>query len=67
MDEGAVVMSKISPATVIQAIDVVREMHSTVGRKHRVVPDYDVENVSTKIVRIVYSYIDFVNRVVWSR
>ena len=36
-------------------------------RDLRLVADYSMPNVSAKVVRIVHSYIDFVNRVVWKK
>ena len=33
----------------------------------RIINDYNVDNVSTKVVRIILSYIDFVNRTVWKK
>ena len=37
------------------------------NRLLKVVDDYNVNNVSEKILRIIYSYTDYVNRVVWKR
>ena len=36
-------------------------------RDFKIVKDYDVDNVSKKIVRIIQSYTDYVNRVVWRK
>ena len=64
MDETSVVMSDLSKEKIISAIDLVVSQNKT---KHlfKTVSDYDVNNVSKKIVRIIYSYTDYVNRTVW--
>ena len=37
------------------------------GKNPRIVSDYDVDNVSLKVSRIIMSYIDYVNRTVWKK
>jgi hypothetical protein len=48
------------------AIAVVRRQFDE-GRLPRLVGDYDTDNVSLKVVRIILSYTDFVNRVIWRK
>jgi UDP-N-acetylglucosamine 2-epimerase (non-hydrolysing) len=67
MDEGTLVMSGLRPERVVQAITLVRDHLRPGGRAFRVVPDYDVDNVSSKVVRIILSYVDYVNRTVWRK
>jgi UDP-N-acetylglucosamine 2-epimerase (non-hydrolysing) len=67
MDEGTLIMCGMNPENVLDAIRIV--VSQTEARKSgfRTVPDYDVENVSQKVVRIISSYIDYINHTVWSR
>lgn len=65
MDAGTLMMCSLDPDAVLDAVRCMRDGFGTgwAGR----VPDYDSEAVSAKVVRIVLSYIDYVNRVVWSK
>jgi UDP-N-acetylglucosamine 2-epimerase (non-hydrolysing) len=67
MDEGTLIMAGLKSEEVMNAIDIVtqqwQENHGVVKR----VNDYDVDNVSKKVVRIIVSYIDYINRTVWKR
>jgi UDP-N-acetylglucosamine 2-epimerase len=65
MDEGVLIMSGLKAERVLDAIRVVTK--SREGKAGKVVSDYEGNAVSQKIVRIVLSYTDFVNRVVWSK
>ncbi len=67
MDEGTLIMSGLKSDRIIQSIDIVVSQHSTDHRVTKIVHDYDVDNFSIKIVRIVISYIDYVNRTVWRK
>ncbi len=64
MDETSIVMSDLSKEKVISAIKLVTSQHKSKNYL-KIVSDYDVDNVSKKIVRIIYSYTDYVNRTVW--
>ena len=66
MDEGTLIMSGLDAENVVNAIDVVTGQVEKAGPM-RMVPDYEVDNVSRKVVRIILSYIDYVNHTVWSR
>jgi UDP-N-acetylglucosamine 2-epimerase (non-hydrolysing) len=56
-------MCGLVPAEVLNAIRVVTEQHA--GRRPALVPDYDTETVSLKVVRIILSYTRYVRRTVW--
>jgi len=64
MDEGTLIMSEINFENIINAINIVTTQYEN-GFRVRTVLDYDVDNVSKKVVRIIISYIDYVNRTVW--
>jgi len=67
MDEGAVIMSGIGKDRILESIDVVIKQFEFEGNSFRIIQDYNVENVSVKVVRIILSYIDYVNRTVWRK
>lgn len=64
MDEGTLIMSEINFENIINTINIVTTQYEN-GFRVRTVSDYDVDNVSKKVVRIIISYIDYVNRTVW--
>lgn len=67
MDEGVLIMSGLRPERVLQSIEVVISHHSKAQRQFKLVSDYDTEVVSKKVVRIILSYTDYVNRVTWHK
>ncbi len=67
MDEGTLIMCGLKPAKVMEAIDIVTARHAEGKRSFRLVDDYDVDNVSQKVLRIILSYVDYVNRTVWRK
>lgn len=69
MDEGTLIMCGLQAETVIDSIDVVTRQHETAAasRPFKLVPDYDTNNVSKKVLRIILSYTDYVNRTVWKK
>ena len=65
MDSGVLIMSGLDPERVIQSIDITISQHS--NRKYNPkVDDYEKVEVSQKVLKIVVSYIDYINRTVWS-
>jgi UDP-N-acetylglucosamine 2-epimerase len=67
MEEGAVMMTGLDPECVLDALKVLETQPIGEQRGLRIVPDYDVPNVSDKVVRIIHSYTNYVNRVVWHK
>ena len=67
MDEGTLIMSGLKRERVLQAIEVVTKQQDSSRRPMKVVADYDVDNVSKKVVRIILSYTDYINRTVWKK
>ena len=67
MEEASVMMTGLSPERVLQALEVLEGQPRGDDRLLRLVGDYAMPNVSEKIVRIILSYTDYVNRVVWRK
>lgn len=64
LDKGNFIIGSITEESVLQAVDTAVEMqkNSNLGAY---VPDYVEQNVSTKVVKIIQSYTEIVNRIVW--
>lgn len=67
MEEASVMMVGLSPDRIMQGLSALSIQQRTPKRNFREVGDYSMPNVSDKIVRIILSYTDYVNRVVWSK
>ena len=67
MEEGAVIMTGLETDRVMQALRIVEGQPRGKDRKLNLVKDYNVSNVSEKVVRIIMSYTDYVNRTVWRK
>lgn len=65
MDEGTLIMCGLKSDRIIESIDIVTTDYSKNQRQFRLVQDYDSDNVSKKVLRIIMSYTDYVNRTVW--
>lgn len=66
MDEAVVLMAGLNPLRVVQAVTIARRHADEHSRVAAPIPDYEAEQVSRKVLRIVVSYVDYINRVVWS-
>jgi UDP-N-acetylglucosamine 2-epimerase (non-hydrolysing) len=67
MEEAAVMMTGVRSERVMQALAILEGQPAGNERMLRPVTDYCMSNVSEKVVRIILSYTDYVNRVVWQR
>lgn len=67
MEEAAVMLVGLEVDRVRQGLDILATQPRGDDRSLRLVGDYSMPNVSEKVVRIVHSYTDYVNRVVWKR
>jgi len=67
MDEGTLIMCGLERERVLEAVETVTRQFGDGERRFRMIPDYESENVSGKVVRIILSYVDYVNRVVWRK
>jgi UDP-N-acetylglucosamine 2-epimerase (non-hydrolysing) len=65
MDEGTLIMCGLKSDRVLESIEIVTSHHSKNDRNFKLVQDYDTDNVSKKVLRIILSYTDYVNRTVW--
>lgn len=67
MDEGTLIMCGLKTERVLESIDVATAHYANESRPFNIVSDYDAENVSKKVLRIIMSYTDYVNRTVWHK
>ncbi len=67
MEEAAVMMVGLTAERILQGLDILDHQPRGEERLLRLVADYSMPNVSEKIARIVLSYTDYVNRVVWKK
>lgn len=65
MEEASVMMVGLNPERVMQGLTELQNQNLE-HRNFRPVYDYSMPNVSDKVIRIIISYIDYVNRVVWA-
>ncbi|AZA86695.1 UDP-N-acetylglucosamine 2-epimerase (non-hydrolyzing) [Chryseobacterium shandongense] len=67
MEEASVMMVGLSPERILQGLAQLQHQKTGKDRNYRPVADYSMPNVSEKMVRIILSYTDYINRVVWSK
>jgi UDP-N-acetylglucosamine 2-epimerase (non-hydrolysing) len=64
MEEASVMMVGLKKDRVLQGLDILENQDYKVLKR---VADYDISNVSDKVLRIIVSYTDYVDRVVWEK
>ena len=64
MDEGTVIMTGLNQQNIIDSIQIVTAPDRL---PVKVAHDYSCENVSEKVVRIIHSYVDYINRNTWKK
>jgi len=67
MEEGAVMMVGLDWKRVRQGLAILKTQQRGDQRLLNIVQDYDVPNVSEKVVRIIISYVDYIDRLVWHK
>lgn len=67
MEEAAVMMVGLEEQRVLQGLVILQNQPRGTERILRQVADYSMPNVSDKVLRIIHSYTDYVNRVIWKK
>ena len=67
MEEASVMMVGLNKERIMQGLMILEAQGNGIDRVTRPVSDYSMPNVSDKVVRIILSYTDYVNRVVWQK
>lgn len=67
MDVGTLMMTGLRKERVLDAVGIIMAQHDRASRVMQLVQDYDAGPVSKQVLRVVMSYVDYVNRTVWSR
>jgi UDP-N-acetylglucosamine 2-epimerase (non-hydrolysing) len=67
MDAGTLIMTGLKKERVLDAVQVIIAQHDKTRRVMQPVRDYEASAVSKQVLRVVLSYVDYVNRTVWSK
>lgn len=67
MDVGTLIMAGLKKERVLDAVSIIVAQHDKTRRVMAPVGDYEAHSVSKQILRIVMSYVDYINRTVWSK
>lgn len=67
MDEGTLIMTGLDADRILESIDIVVEQSKIDRNVIQTVKDYEADNVSKKVLRIILSYTDYINRTVWHK
>ncbi len=67
MDEGTLIMTGLNKDRIMESIDIVTSHFQESDELIRIIRDYETDNVSKKVLRIILSYTDYINRTVWHK
>ena len=67
MDEGTLIMSGLEKTRILQSIEIVTSQFNENPESIYTVRDYENANVSKKVLRIIVSYTDYINRTIWKK
>lgn len=67
MDEGILIMTGLNSERILDSIDIVTSQYAENCNVIHTIPDYEADNVSQKVVRIILSYTDYINRTIWHK
>ena len=67
MEEAAVIMTGLDIGNVKQGLKILDKQFSGKNYPTKIVNDYNVANVSEKVLKIILSYTDYINRIVWKK
>ena len=67
MEEASVMMVGLEPESIIRGLVQLEQQKIGNVRNYHLVSDYSMPNVSEKVIRIILSYTDYINRVVWKK
>ena len=67
MEEGSVMMTGLEIDRIHQGLNILKKQSRGQNRLLNLVADYDISNVSEKVLRIIVSYTDYINRNVWHK
>jgi len=67
MDVGTLIMSGLKVERVLESVKIITSQHQRNTRVMNIVSDYEGGSVSKQVVRIIPSYVDYINRTVWSK
>ena len=66
-EECPLIMVGLNKDRVMSSLEILKDQDRGEKRNISIVKEYNVDNVSSKIVRIIESYTDYVNKVVWKK
>lgn len=67
MEEAVVIMAGLKKERIMQCLNIINKQPRENNRLIKPVYDYTMSNVSDKILRIIHSYTDYINRVIWKK